>query len=438
MSKQSPIFGIDISGWQPGDMDLTKAKSEGYEFCVVKATEGPHPDGSTYDNPYYEQQFANAKAAGMVVGSYHYLVEAPAKPQVDHFLATIGDASGQLIMIDYEEYNKYPELSPRPNTLDEFLGELKSRVGSHPILLYSGRGYWNEPPPNSDIDDDQIVTWDANYPYDANPVGTGPELYTTVWDWDQAWGKRWGGKEPIIWQFSGATPVAGVEQVDVNAFRGTREELRSLTGEGKRMQKKKKEEAARVDGYEARIVIPDERGWLKDKGSGLWIAGPEFCDIEVYRSGPWIYTTVDGGGSDKTDDFAWPEANDPVGYWGDGSYIDYHPTRYTWRADVEEVARYLVQTYKCWVNTYVDHPPGWGLDTTSLDIWGPGDRGDDIWNGTGDDGFYDIFNNGKPPWIRWCIRDGWIWDDYNGWREYWDTDPWSDAGHWHHRHITFY
>jgi len=25
-----------------------------------------------------------------------------------------------------------------------------------------------------------------------------------------------------------------------------------------------------------------------------------------------------------------------------------------------------------------------------------------------------------------------------GWQEYWDTDPWSDAGHWHHLHITFH
>ena len=192
MSKQSPIFGIDISGWQPADMDMAQAKSEGYEFCVVKATEGPHPDGRTYDNVYYEKQLQNARDAGMVVGAYHYLVEADTKTQVDHFLEVVANVEGLLLQIDYEEYNHYPDLSPRPSTLDTFVAELKARIGSHPILLYSGRRYWYEEPPNGDVTDPQIVTWDANYPYAGDPR-TGPELYAEVWDWDRAWGARWGG-----------------------------------------------------------------------------------------------------------------------------------------------------------------------------------------------------------------------------------------------------
>lgn len=33
------IKGIDISNWQQG-IDLNKAKSEGYEYCIIKATQG--------------------------------------------------------------------------------------------------------------------------------------------------------------------------------------------------------------------------------------------------------------------------------------------------------------------------------------------------------------------------------------------------------------
>jgi GH25 family lysozyme M1 (1,4-beta-N-acetylmuramidase) len=295
MSKQSPIFGIDISGWQPADMDMAQAKSEGYEFCVVKATEGPHPDGRTYDNVYYEKQLQNARDAGMVVGAYHYLVEADAKAQVDHFLEVVGDVEGLLLQIDYEEYNHYPDLSPRPSMLDAFVVELKARIGSHPILLYSSRGYWYEEPPNGDVTDSQIVTWDANYPYEGDPR-TGPELYAEVWDWDQAWGERWGGREPMFWQFTGSTPVANVAQVDVNAFRGTREQLLALTGA---------EERDYWVGFTAdqeqwlRGVNVPRNAWVKPTQSGgkVWLelvppgAAPAGAEYQTYG---WVGFTREG------------------------------------------------------------------------------------------------------------------------------------------------
>ena len=54
--------------------------------------------------------------------------------------------------------------------------------------------------------------------------------------------------------------------------------------------------------------------------------------------------------------WTWPQESNAPGWIGDGSYIDLHPTRYNWRSDVEQVARYLVDTYGVWCNTYVDHP----------------------------------------------------------------------------------
>lgn len=208
-----------------------------------------------------------------------------------------------------------------------------------------------------------------------------------------------------------------------------------------------KQEPAKPDGE---VSVPDYPQYkLSYDASGwalvgdMWLRSEPDLELATNRDG-WLYlknahqvVEVKPQVKPKPEKWEWPEANDPVGYVGDGSYIDYHPTRYTWIPEVDEVARYLVDNYDCWVNTYVDHPPGWGLDITSLDIWGPGGRGDQV-NDSGDTGFWDVFNNGKPPWIRWCIRDGWIWDDYYGWRVYWDTDAWSDAGHYAHRHITFY
>lgn len=180
----------------------------------------------------------------------------------------------------------------------------------------------------------------------------------------------------------------------------------------------------------------DQSGWAytpSADGSKIWVAS----DRDLKRSGLWVWGEEEVV-EPPSSEFSWPVADTPPGYWGDGSYIDVHPTRYTFRqTDVDEVAQYLVENYDCWVNTYVDHPPGWWLDDVSIDIWGPGGRGDQV-NDSGDAGFWDIFNNGVAPWIRWCIRDYYIWDDYNGWREFWEFDLASDGPHVMHRHITFY
>lgn len=230
--KKNPIFGIDVSNWNEG-LDFKAAVAEGYEFCVVLSSEGPYPDGNNHLNTLYTEQIKAASDAGMVVGSYHYIVEAPVKPQVDLFLKTTGGTSGKILMIDYEAYNSpYGYLSPTMATLTTFVEELKKRVPDHPIVVYSGKGYWESPPANGPVTGLGVVTWDANYPYENDPR-PGPELYKEVWNWEGAWGKRWGDQEPMFWQFSGSTPVDGLSEVDVNAFRGTKEELVALTGSGK-------------------------------------------------------------------------------------------------------------------------------------------------------------------------------------------------------------
>ena len=227
MSKDQPIYGVDISGWQRG-IDLAQVAREGYEFCVVKATEGPMHDGWIFTNPHYETQLAAARAVGLLTGSYHFLVEGPADAQVDHFLEAVGDPTAQLVMIDFEEYSNrdYPHYDPTNATLKAFVAELQQRIGPRPVLLYSGRGYGNGGTPSGDVSQygKGLVTWDAFYPLHPQ-AGLGSALYERVKD--SGWGERWGNQEPKIWQFSAHGRVAGME-IDVNAFSGTREELYAL------------------------------------------------------------------------------------------------------------------------------------------------------------------------------------------------------------------
>jgi len=230
MSEADPTYGVDISGWQKG-IDLKRVKSEGYDFCIVKATEGPYPDGTSFTNPAYAEQMRDAKAAGLIAGVYHFLVETPAKAQVDHFLKVAGDVAGKIVVVDYEAYPTagFSHLDPTMKTLEDFVGELRRRIGDHPIVVYAGQGYWNSPPPNGPITHLDVTTWDAWYQH-MKPGG-GPALYKEARVAGMGWGKRWGDQEPMLWQFSQAGKVAGM-QIDVDAFRGTREQLLALAGGG--------------------------------------------------------------------------------------------------------------------------------------------------------------------------------------------------------------
>ncbi len=380
MSKDNPIWGVDISAFQEG-IDLAQVAREGYEFCVVKASEGPYPEGPPpfYLNPFYGQQIDAAQRAGLLTGAYHFLVEAPAEAQVDLFLNTVGDVSGKLIMVDYEAYPQpFQSLSPTMATLEAFVTELRNRIGDHPILVYAGQGYWEEPPPNGPITQLNVTTWDAFYP--LHPLaGFGSVLY------EQAkalgWGERWGDQEPMFWQFSANGMVAGM-QIDVNAFRGTRQELFDLADAG------------------AAPEVPPETPPVK-----VSLVPPGFVPLEVQP----------------------------------GGFVDRHPTRYEWREDVEDQIRRIYAAFPeiriGSINTYVDHPEGFGRDLDSFDVWGPGMRGDPIGFDLGGRVFDFIFNDPNPPLIDWIIFRRAIFTRASGMFEPFGVDNFSF--HDDHIHVTF-
>lgn len=58
--------GIDVSHYQ-GTIDFRKVKAAGYGFAILKATEGTY-----YKDPSFETNYKAAKAAGLLVGAYHF------------------------------------------------------------------------------------------------------------------------------------------------------------------------------------------------------------------------------------------------------------------------------------------------------------------------------------------------------------------------------
>lgn len=62
------IKGIDVSKWQ-GDINFAKVKAAGYDFVIIRAGFGRY---ISQKDPYFEQNYARAKAAGLNVGAYWY------------------------------------------------------------------------------------------------------------------------------------------------------------------------------------------------------------------------------------------------------------------------------------------------------------------------------------------------------------------------------
>ena len=60
--------GIDVSQWQ-GNIDFNKVKSSGIDFVIIRAGYGRE---ISQKDPYFEQNYSRAKAAGLNVGAYWY------------------------------------------------------------------------------------------------------------------------------------------------------------------------------------------------------------------------------------------------------------------------------------------------------------------------------------------------------------------------------
>jgi len=374
MSIDQPIYGVDISAYQQG-IDLAQVAREGYEFCVVKASEGPYGNGESTLNPFYGTQIHAAQQAGLLAGAYHWLVETPVGAQVDLFLEAAGDLSDKLVMVDYESYPNFPSLNPSMETLEAFVTELRARIGDRPILIYAGQGYWNSPPPNGSIVDLAVTTWDAFYPLHPR-AGLSSVLYRQVKN--RGWGERWGNQEPKFWQFSSNGRVAGRE-IDVDAFSGTREELYA------RAEAEPPDVEQEVEKPVVRPLMP-----------------PGFRPLRVRA----------------------------------GNYQDRHPTRYQWREDVEaQIRRIYARFPSVQINTYVDHPEGFGRDEDSFDVWGPGGRNDPIGFDLGQRVFDFVFTDPNPPLIEWCIWRRAMWERRTGHFEPFGNNPFTF--HDDHSHFTF-
>lgn len=172
------------------------------DFAMVKATEG-----STYTNPFYEEDVRQALAAGLKVGAYHYARPAgDPLAQARHFAQQIKNAPGQNLppVLDLEVAEGLSPVALQAWTR-AFLVELERLTGKRP-MIYTYRYFWSDHMGNTK-QFAEYPLWLAAYQNHApSPVG--------------GWNKL------AMWQRSASGRVAGINTpVDMNLFNGDPSQL---------------------------------------------------------------------------------------------------------------------------------------------------------------------------------------------------------------------
>lgn len=199
------VHGIDISHYQ-GKIDwelLTHNREAQFpiHFIFLKATEGGDHGDDTFT-----QNFGQARKYGFIRGAYHYFIpKTDAHKQADFFIRTVQLAKGDLPpVLDVETTGKQ---SPQElkTAVKTWLDRVEAHYGVKPILYTS---YKFKKRYLSDSIFNAYPYWIAHYYVDS-------VRYEGKWH---------------FWQHTDVGTVPGIEEeVDLNVFNGTMEELLELT-----------------------------------------------------------------------------------------------------------------------------------------------------------------------------------------------------------------
>ena len=101
-SSNTIYNGIDVSSWQR-NIDFAAVKASGIDVVYIKSSEG---NRST--DPYFRQNYNNAKANGLKVGFYHYVTARSVQEGINQakFFASVisGTDPDCKLAMDFESF----------------------------------------------------------------------------------------------------------------------------------------------------------------------------------------------------------------------------------------------------------------------------------------------------------------------------------------------
>lgn len=228
------VFYPDLSNWNAGYLIPT-----GTRVVVAKATEGDYYMDRSYHD--FEQQ---AKALGAAFSGYHFLKqEISPEKQAKYYYDFAGKTP---CMIDCETSG---ESKPGVDWCQRFKTALEG-LGGRVWSVYYPRWYLAET--GGSLASLGLPVIASEYrSYDEN-----------------RWPGSYGGVTPIIWQYT-STPI------DMNAFKGTAEELSALIN------------GDNMDPNTKLTFPPQITGWYPDiaKDGGVWTGEQSLNDLLTWMAG---------------------------------------------------------------------------------------------------------------------------------------------------------
>lgn len=186
--------GIDVSEFQ-GEIDFSEVRESGIEVVYIRAGEG-----YDYTDPYFEENTAGAKAAGLKYGFYLYVTagDAAEARQQAQFFAKLIEGTGYECRpaMDLEDFSGFTD--QQINTIGmAFLEELQAQTGVLP-LIYTDSSAANE---IWDSTFGAYPLWAADYDVEEPGITSG------IWS-------GWSG-----YQYSDVGSVSGIaDNVDMDLF----------------------------------------------------------------------------------------------------------------------------------------------------------------------------------------------------------------------------
>lgn len=207
-AEKYEVHGIDVSHYQ-GTIDWPKLADQNLDFAFIKATEGSgHVDECFYDN------WQAADKTELSIGAYHFFsFDSEGKKQAQFYIDTVGSLNGKLApAVDVEFYGD-KEKNPPPKEevvkqLQEMLAVLEEYYQVKPVIYTTYKAYHRY------IKDEFTAypLWIRNVYY--QPLLTAGNTWT-------------------FWQYTDTAVLEGYQgsekYIDMNVFRGTKEELQKLT-----------------------------------------------------------------------------------------------------------------------------------------------------------------------------------------------------------------
>jgi GH25 family lysozyme M1 (1,4-beta-N-acetylmuramidase) len=213
------VNGIDVSSHDHANgatVNWASQRAAGDEFAFVKATEG-----TSYVNPYFDQDYHGAKDNGLYAGAYAFGRPDLGNPTgqanyfVDHLQwATDGRTLPPFLDLEWP-YSSLglPDCyglsqSAMRSWISSFLGQVQSRIGRAP-MIYTNVNWWNPCTGSS--------TAYSAYPLDIASCNASPPSVP-------GWGTHW-----TFWQYDIDACGRGAAH-DSNVFNGSLADLAALAG----------------------------------------------------------------------------------------------------------------------------------------------------------------------------------------------------------------